>query len=672
MPITPTQIRAAQALQHAAAHDTAGQIRVVAGPGTGKSFAIEERVLWLMAQGVPPERICAVSFTRASALDLRRRIQAFCTQNGQPTVTRVRVSTLHSLALRTLRAAGLLTAYPADPLVLDTWELENIFDSEFGHSAGIGSTRCEEIRREHEAFWSTGQWGPPNYIPPNPPISTGERSQFRAFHAPRTQTYSCVLPGEIVRQCLGHMRASTLEPVSLLNLVHLIVDEYQDLNPIDLEFVDLMTAQGAILFVAGDDDQSIYAFRYASPSGIQSFPTRYPAAGQHTLSDCFRCTPNVLSMGQAVINSNLGPNRIPKNHVSLYAASSPPVQGIVHRWNFPSGLAEARAVAESCRDLIQAGIPPRDILVLLSNQRVMASGFASAFQTAGVAFEPPRGESFLDSETGRLVLALVRIACERDDYVAHRIILGLLQGVGTGTCNTIAQLVIANNLNYQHVFYRPLPAGVFAGRATVALSRARAICGQVATWQSADTLGQRTQDIDGIVTNVLGSAGAQGWQNYATSLPSGATLEELRDFLWADSDEQQAALLQAVYTRLNHPIPAGGLLPPRVRVMTMHGAKGLSAGVVFIPGLEEEILPGPWRQPFPGLVLEAARLLYVSVTRARAACIISYAGTRIVNGQFTRHAPSRLCMQLGGRFTYKTGGLISPEVQNIVQDFSTL
>ncbi len=236
-----------------------------------------------------------------------------------------------------------------------------------------------------------------------------------------------------------------------------------------------------------------------------------------------------------------------------------------------------RAVAESCRDLIRAGIAPREMLILLSNQRILGPILASEFNTAGVPFELPRAESFLDSEAGRLVLALVRIASDRDDYVAHRVILGLLPGVGVGTCNAICQAVIDNNLNYRDVFYRPLPAGTFAGRALRALNRARTICGQASTWQATDTLAQRMADIAGIVTNVLGAADAQAWQNCATSLLPGTTLEELRDLLWADSDEQQATLLQAVYERLNQPIPQGGLLPPRVRVMTMHGAKGLSA-----------------------------------------------------------------------------------------------
>jgi DNA helicase II / ATP-dependent DNA helicase PcrA len=120
MPLTQAQIQAAQTVQHAAAHDPARQVHVVAGPGTGKSSAIEERVCCLVGQSVQPAAIYAVSFTRASALDLRQRIHTHCSKNGYPAASQVRVTTLHSLALRTLRAAGLLNAYPTDPLVLDS------------------------------------------------------------------------------------------------------------------------------------------------------------------------------------------------------------------------------------------------------------------------------------------------------------------------------------------------------------------------------------------------------------------------------------------------------------------------------------------------------------------------------------------------------------------------
>lgn len=472
MPITQSQIQAAELIQQAAAHDVSPHIRLIAGPGTGKSFAIEKRVCWLLSSGTTPAEICAVSFTRASALDLRCRIQSYCAGNGQPAATQVHVSTLHSLALRTLRAAGLLTAYPSDPLVMDNWEVKTIFDEEFKHIQNIGSSRCEDIRMEHEAFWSTGQWGPPNYIPPNPPISAAERTRFESFHRPRTQTYSCVLPGEIVRQCVDHMRAGTLDPVTLLNLQQLIVDEYQDMNPMDIEFIDLVTARGAILFVAGDDDQSIYSFRYASPHGIQSFTVKYPMSGQHRLTGCFRCTPMVLGAGLSVISANPGPNRIQKNHVSLYTNSNPPIQGVTHFWNCPSGVSEARSIAESCRDLIQAGMNPRDILVLIGNCRTLWPLLSKEFQLATVPFEPLRAESFLDSNTGRLVLSILRIVSGGEDHVAHRVLLGLFPRVGIGTCNKICEAVINNNLNYRNVFYHQLPAGVFSGRTLSALNRA--------------------------------------------------------------------------------------------------------------------------------------------------------------------------------------------------------
>ncbi|GIL06877.1 MAG: DNA helicase [Betaproteobacteria bacterium] len=672
MALTPAQVRAAQAVQHAAAHDPRQHVRVVAGPGTGKSSAIEERVRWLLSQGVQPAAIYAVSFTRASALDLRQRVHAYCLQNGQPAGTQVRVTTLHSLALRTLRAAGLLAAYPSEPQVMDAWELENVFDAEFGDASGIGKQRREKIRLEHEAFWSTGQWGPPNYVPPNPAITAAERAQFSAFHRPRTQCYACVLPGEIVRQCVTQMAAGTLNAVGLLNLEHLVVDEFQDLNPMDLEFVDLMVGQGARVFVAGDDDQSIYSFRFASPAGIQAFVAKYPSCGQHTLSACFRCTPTVLAAGQTLIGAHPQPNRIAKNHVSLYGSAAPPLTGFTRCWQFPSGVAEARAIAESCRALIAAGITPRDILVLLSNQQALLGGLDAEFQSAGVAYEPPRAEGFLDSRAGRWVLAASRIVCDADDYVAHRVLLGLRPGVGIGTCCAVTDAVIANNLNYQSIFYQPLPSGVFTGRAFTALNSARALCAQLQGWQASDTVGQHLAAIANNLTAIFSPADGQAWQAFGSALPAGMTLEELRDYLWADTDEQQSAILQGVMIRLNLPIPAAGVLPPRVRVMTMHGAKGLSAKVVFIPGLEEEILPGPWRQPYPGLVLEAARLLYVSITRARAACIMSYAQTRMVHGQFSKQTPSRFAVHLGGVFAARSSGLTTAEIAQITNEASHL
>lgn len=673
MPLNPTDMQAAEAIQHAAAHDLASVVRLVAGPGTGKSKAIEERVHWILDQGVSPEAIYVVSFTRASALELRDHVYKYCRDKGYSTASEISVTTLHSLALRVLRRANLLHAYPAEPKILDKWELETIFDAEFGATHSIKSKpRCEEIRLEHEAFWNTGLWGHPNYVVPTTRITAAERAKFNAFHGPRTQCYSCVLPGEIVQKCVIEMDAGTLNAVDLLGIEHLVVDEFQDLNPMDLRFVDLVIRQGAKVFVAGDDDQSIYSFRYATPAGIQDLPTTHPGCGQHELRACFRCTPNVLMAGLALLAANPQPNRITKHHISLYQTAIPPLSGVVHRWRFLSGIAEARSVAESCHDLIASGLAPRDILILLSNSPELLPILEKELQGVGIPYEAPGAESFLDTEAGRIVLSLLRIVNDTNDYVAHRVLLGLRYGVGVGTCNSIANSVIANYLNYQQIFYQQLPTGVFRGNALRALNETRVLCTQIQSWQLDDTLGQHSADITTIVTNMLNAAAAQDWQTYANNLPSGMTLKELLDFLWADTVEQESEILNTVYLRLNVPIPGSAVLPPKVRVMTMHGVKGLSAKVVFVPGLEAAVLPGPRRRPYPGLVLEAARLLYVSITRARAACIVSYALTRVVNAQFQRRTVSPFAAHLGGQFLAQQSGLNATEVQNIMREVTQL
>jgi DNA helicase-2/ATP-dependent DNA helicase PcrA len=196
--------------------------------------------------------------------------------------------------------------------------------------------------------------------------------------------------------------------------------------------------------------------------------------------------------------------------------------------------------------------------------------------------------------------------------------------------------------------------------------------GEIAQWGRQDTLEARIQPVGAIVETMFGAAEAERWRAFAGDLPPGMNLEELRDFLWADTDEQQAALLEAVLNRLQQPIPEGGILPQRVRVMSMHGAKGLSARVVFIPGLEEEILPGPRRAQYPGLVLEAARLLYVSITRARVACVVSYATNRVVYGRPSAETASRFATQLHGPFVQRNGGFTAQEVQRVLDDSALL
>ncbi len=289
-----------------------------------------------------------------------------------------------------------------------------------------------------------------------------------------------------------------------------------------------------------------------------------------------------------------------------------------------------------------------------------------------VAFESRRIEGLQDTRHGRYVIALLRVVCDRNDHVAHRLVFGLHPQVGPVICNSIAEQVISNNLNYKDIFWQPTPPKIFRGRILTAFNHARSIFALISTWQGSDTIDQRGVEIYSLIQSTFGQNEADEFQNEISNLPKALSLTELRDYFWADKDEQRASLLQMVYQRLGLPEPQGGFLPPQVRIMTMHGAKGLSAKVVFIPALEEEIMPGSYRRPYPGLVLEAARMLYVSITRARAACILSYAQTRVLYGKYSRQTPSRYNASLGSPFVPRATALGANEIGDIMKSCGNL
>lgn len=194
--------------------------------------------------------------------------------------------------------------------------------------------------------------------------------------------------------------------------------------------------------------------------------------------------------------------------------------------------------------------------------------------------------------------ALLRIARDQatgeEDYPAHRDILGILAGVGHGTAKAVADACITHNQNFRQLFYLSACPSWLTGRPVSAVQRVMSIVQVAGGWSMSDTLASRSGDIAGILSSQVFTTGGNAannvgmWNTLAGALPGQTTLEELLQFLAADSEAEQEAILDMVNHRIDGSSPPSQTtVQKKIRVLTMHGAKGLSGKLVFIPSAEQ-------------------------------------------------------------------------------------
>ncbi len=664
MILPPEVAAAAQSAQDAAANEQAVTARLVAGPGTGKSRVLTSRAVGLVQSGVADSRIRLLSFTRAATADLDAAMREAWVRSGLPGESGVRVSTVHSLALQILQAANQLAAFPVRPRVLDGWEMENVFDAEYAlASGGKPKARRDYIRLDREAFWSTGQSITPGLPSPDPPVTDVERRGFEAYYNERSNLYAYLLPSDITRRCLQYLQASPVDAPLPLQIEHLIVDEYQDLNPVDIELIDEIHRRGPALFVSGDDDQSIYLFRYALPLGLQEFEKKHQDCTTHTLSHCFRCPEEILKPALGPVLSNAPSTRLQKQYVAVPSLATPKVTGSVHRWSFRGSRAEAKAIAASCRLLIDEGMPPDEIVILVSNKRALEAPLEKALTDAKVPVRLADSPPFSETDWGRCALALLRAFCDRDDLVARRVLLGVGRGIGAKTCNDIAAALIAQGVRFVDALAAGPPAGL-AARCRTALRQVSQVLTALSVYAKDSTLGEFREEVRAAIQVLRDEADTAAWIQFASTLPDEARAEEVAELLASPTSRKAESGREAIDVRLG--LAVESVPVQSVRVMSLHGSKGLTFSVVFIPGFEQGLLPSRRSYGYPGLIQEAARLLFVGMTRARLSVVLSMAECRSINGSLTRQSPSVFAGTLGGRFSTRQSGLSSEEVTSVI------
>ncbi len=565
------------------AADTSLRIRVISGPGTGKSFALQRRVARLLEEGANPRRILPVTFTRVAAEDLHRELVSLDVGNANALQGR----TLHSLGLRILLRNNVLMATGRVARPLDQFEVEPLL-YDLPRSFGNKNARKGKIRA-YEAAWARLQHEEPGYA------MAEEDARFELALLSWLRFHGAMLLGEIIPVLYRYLRNNPIAPEHQM-FDHVLADEYQDLNKAEQRVLEMLSAESALCIV-GDDDQSIYRFKFAHPEGIRLFHEQHEDTTDHQLLVCRRCPVTVVEMGNSLIGHNI--DRDGNRELTPILENGP---GDVRIRQYASLEHQTLGVVSYIHDLLDTeAIGPGDILVL-AQRRVIGNPIIENLQESGIDTKSYYRESAIDSWEAKERLAIFKLLINQDDRVALRWLLGLHHAeFHTKQYGRIREYCEQADISISETLER-LINGI------IRIPHTSQICEQFLSIRSEL---ERLSEIS--VDNFI-----EYW------LPEHLEgIDELRA-LAADIEMGNLTLedlLEAIETEIVQPeVP---LEVDYVRVMSLHKSKGLSSPVVVIAGCVDGLLPAEPGQEVSdeerrAILEEQRRLLYVALTRVKA------------------------------------------------------
>jgi len=392
---------------------------------------------------------------------------------------------------------------------------------------------------------------------------------------------------------------------------HVLVDEFQDLNACDLAVIQSLGSLGASVFCAGDDDQSIYGFRKASPAGIRRVVDDYRDVEDHKLTLCKRCDRKILKAAEFVANQDF--HREPKDLrpenegglVRIFAASNQDV--------------EAAMISDACHQLHEEGYSYPSIAILLRSDRYrrFSTPIINKLGSEDIPVSEYETSGPLSDISTRRIYALAQLAVTPDDSLATRVLLQLTPGIGDSSIEAIESRSIRQLERFSAtVQYAADDPSLLQ---TVGMRVANA-------WRNIESAKSELMPIvRGDCEDITFDDIHNAFSEAATIL--GLPLHAVDNLmnLFGETDSVSLADL------LSRSSTVGEVLEPQlstdsVNIMTMHQAKGLTFDCVLIPGLEDELLPGNYDSPEQEG--DQRRLLYVSMTRARHALLLFYATNR--------------------------------------------
>ncbi len=612
-----------------------GPLFVLAAAGTGKTRTLVYRVAWLVTRGIEPRRILLLTFTNRAAREMLERAEALV----GPGVGGLWGGTFHHMANRILRRHATLLEFGLDFTILDRDDAATLVKQCLG-----------ELKLKGKEF-------------PKPDVllsllsgAVNRRQPLAEAVAARFEGHGEVAPANVLKVFDLYARKKRAQNAMdfddlLVNGLRLfrehaevlaryqeqfryvLVDEYQDTNPIQADWVDLIAARHRNLLVVGDDFQSIYSWRGADYRNIMTFPQRYPDARTYKLETNYRSAPEILEVANRCIAGN--PRQFQKTLRAVRPAHRKPVLAMLR-----DGAHQARYVVEQVRRLRRAGYAWTEIAVLY-RAHYHAMELQMELARERLPYTVTSGVRFFEQAHVKDACCLLRLLHNPADALAFQRLLGLLPGVGP---RTTAKLWEALGGRFE--------TGAAAARADL---RARLPEAARARWAALEPLLEAYHDANlkedpaevvfQFVKTFYDQYALDTFDDYERRLED---LQEVSNFLSSFESAEQFLNEVALVTNLDaEPDRFNGAPREALRLSTVHQAKGLEWRAVFLLWAADGLFPSSRALAESGDDEEERRLFYVTVTRAKdELCLCVPSVRRAPDGGTQFLSPSRFVREL--------------------------
>ena len=616
---------------------TEGPLLILAGAGSGKTTVLINRIAYIIDQSLAkPWQILAITFTNKAAGELKERLTAMLGDTGGD----VWAATFHSTCARILRRDGdrigyssHFTVYDTDDskrLVKDCQKALNIDDKMISHKSILS-----EISHAKDSMLSPADYqaaaGSDFRLAKIGAVYELYQKRLREADA---MDFDDLLGNtvELFRQC-----PDVLEYYQN-RFRYIMVDEYQDTNQVQYEFVRLLAGKSKNLCVVGDDDQSIYKFRGATIENIMSFEKSYPNAKVIRLEQNYRSTKNILNAANAVISNNEE-----RKGKTLWTENPEGDKIQIHTSS--NEQDEAGFVATTILEQVAKGRKYSDFAVLY-RMNSQSNILEKVFVKSGIPYRIIGGHRFYERREIRDMIAYLSVINNPSDEIRlRRIVNQPKRSIGDKTIATASEIAGALGESLLEVLGR---ADEFDSlrRASVKLKAFYDMMQELIDANDDESVS--LHELYELILEKTGYIEALRGEKEEAETRIENINELASNLLKFQEENGEEATLSAFLEEVSlmTDIDNYDETADTVVMMTMHSAKGLEFPVVFLPGFEEGIFPGLQAIYDPNEIQEERRLCYVAITRAKESLNLLNADSRMLFGSTSRNRPSRFSLEI--------------------------